>query len=32
MVTHINRIINKNDKYIDEQKNLGKCAYTKCRV
>ena len=27
MSTHFNRIINKNDKHIDEQKSLGKCAY-----
>ena len=27
MSTHINRIINKNGKYIEEEKNLGKCAY-----
>ena len=27
MTTHVNKIINKKDKHIDEQKNLGKCVY-----
>ena len=27
MSIHINKIINKNDKHIDEQKNLDKCIY-----
>ena len=27
MPKYINRIINKNDKHMDEQKKLGKCAY-----
>ena len=27
MPKNINKIINKNDKYINEQKNLGKCPY-----
>ena len=27
MSIHINKIINKNDKHINEHKNLGKCIY-----
>ena len=27
MPKNINKIINKNDKYINEQKNLDKCLY-----
>ena len=27
MSTHINKIINKHDKFIDGQKKFGKCAY-----
>ena len=27
MLTHINKIINTNNKRINEKKNFGKCAY-----